>query len=105
MFLQKWILNRQDLPQNQSLETVPVCILLQCYPHNNIVCILMYDECKKSIDSGVCHKLWSISSSIVQVCSLTIEYQVFQYVPSTSISEPFESILLTILPQISILPL
>ena len=31
------------------------------------------------------------------------EYQVFQYVPSISISEQFESILLTILPRISIL--
>ena len=29
MFLQKWILNPQDLPQNQSLETIPVCIVLQ----------------------------------------------------------------------------
>ena len=56
MFLQKWILNPQDLPQNQSLETIPVCIVLQCYPHNNIVCIHMYNECEKSIDSGVCHR-------------------------------------------------
>ena len=63
----------------------------------------MYDECKKSNDIIVCHKLWSISWSIVQVYSLTIEYQVFQYVPSLSISEQFKSILLTILPRISIL--
>ena len=28
MFLQKWISNLQDLPQNRSLETVPVCIVL-----------------------------------------------------------------------------
>ena len=26
MFLQKWILNLQDLPQSQSPETVPICI-------------------------------------------------------------------------------
>ena len=26
MFLQKWIMNLQDLPRSQSLETVPVCI-------------------------------------------------------------------------------
>ena len=58
MFLQKWILNLQDLLQNQSLETVPVCIVLQYYPHDNIVCIHMYDEYMKSIDSGVCHRLW-----------------------------------------------
>ena len=57
MFLQKWILNPQDLPQNSSLETVPICIRLQCFPHDNIVCIHMYDEYMKSIDSSVCHKL------------------------------------------------
>ena len=39
----------------------------------------------------------------MQICSLTIEYRVVQYVPSISISEQFESILLTILPRISIL--
>ena len=63
----------------------------------------MCDEYLKSIDSGFCHKLWSILLTIVQVSSLTIEYQVFQYVPNFSISEQFESILLTILPRISIL--
>ena len=103
MFLQKWILNPQDLPKNRSLETIPVCIVLQYYPHNNIVCIHMYDECKKSIDWRVCHKLWSILWWIVQVRSLTMEYQVFQYVPSVSMSEQFESILFIILQQISFL--
>ena len=39
----------------------------------------------------------------MQVCSLNIEYQVFQYVPSASISEQFQSILLTFLQRISIL--
>ena len=52
MFLQKWILNLQDLPQSQSLETVPVCIVWQYYPHDNIVYIHMYDEYMKSIDSS-----------------------------------------------------
>ena len=60
MFLQKWIVSPQDLLQ-KSLETVPACIVLQCYPHKNIVCIHMYDECKISNDSGEFHKLWSIS--------------------------------------------
>ena len=60
MFLQKGISILQDLQRNQSLETVPVCIVLQYYPHDNIVCIHMCDECMKSIDSGVCHMLWSI---------------------------------------------
>ena len=58
-FLQKWILNPQDLPQNQSLETVPVCIVSQYYPHSNNV-LSFHDECKISSDSIVCHRLWSI---------------------------------------------
>ena len=100
MFHPKWILNPQDLLRNRSLGKVPACIVWKCYPHNNTVCI----ECMKSIDSGVCHRLWSVLWLIVQVCSLTIEYQVFQYVPRTSISEQIESILLlTILQQISFL--
>ena len=61
MFLHKWILNPQNLPQNRSLETVRVCIVLQCYRRNNTVCIHMYDECNRSNDPGVCHRLWSIS--------------------------------------------
>ena len=60
MFLQKWISNLQDLPRSQSLETVPVCIVWQYFPHDNIVCIHTYDEYMKSIDSGVCHRPWSI---------------------------------------------
>ena len=63
-----------------------------------IVCNHMCDECKRSNEIIVWHKLWSIFWSIVQVCSLTIEYQVVQYVPGISISEQFESILLTFYP-------
>ena len=59
MFLQKWILDLQDLLRSQSLETVQVCIVLQYYPHDNIVCIHKYDEFMKSIDSGACHTIWS----------------------------------------------
>ena len=100
MFHPKWILNLQDLPQSRSLETIQVCIVLQYYPHNNIVCIHMKDECMISIDSGVCHKLWSILWWIVRAYSLTIECQVVQFLPSISISEQFESMYLTILQQI-----
>ena len=96
VFLQKWILNPQDLLRNQSLETVLVCMFQQYYPHDNIVCIHMCDEYMKSIDSGVCHKPWSILLWHVQAHSLTTEHQVVQYIPSISISEQFESILLTI---------
>ena len=51
------------------LKTVPVCIVLQCYPHNSTVYIHTYDEHMKSIDSGVCHKLWSILLWIVRAYS------------------------------------
>ena len=54
------ILSPQDLLQNRSLETVPICTVLQCFPHDNIVCNYMYDECKRSNEITVCHKLWSI---------------------------------------------
>ena len=101
MFLQKWISNLQDLARSQSLETVPVCIVWQDYPHDNIVCIHSCDEYMKSIDSGVCHKLESTLLWNVQAYLLTIEYQVVQFVPSISICEQFESILVTILQQIS----
>ena len=76
MFLQKWILNLQDLPQSHSPKTVPICIAQQYFPHDNIVCIHSCDEYMKSIDSGVCHKLWSILLWIVRAYFLTIKYQV-----------------------------
>ena len=44
VFLQKWILSLSDLLQNLSLETVPACIALQYYTHDNIVCIHKYEE-------------------------------------------------------------
>ena len=86
-----------------SLETVPVCIVWQYSPHENIVCIHKYDEWTKSIDSGVCDKPWSILRWIVRAYSLTIEYHVVQFLPSISISEQFESTHVTILQQISFL--
>ena len=38
----------QDLLQNRSLGTVPVCILWQCFPHDNTACSHMFDGCKKT---------------------------------------------------------
>ena len=75
----------------------------QYFPHDNTVCIHKYDEYMKSIDSGVCHRLWSILWWIVRAYLLTIEYQVVQVVASRNIKEQVKSILLTILPRISIL--
>ena len=78
------------LLQNQDLETTLICSVL-CFPPNNIASIHMCDECMKSIDSGVCHKLWSTSLPHEQVCLKTKEYQVSQYVPNTYISEQIVS--------------
>ena len=33
---------------------------LQCFPQDNIVCTLMFDEYRRSNETVVCHKLWSI---------------------------------------------
>ena len=63
----------------------------------------MCDEYMKSIDSGVCHRPWSILLWIVQVCSRTIKYQVHQHGPNTGISEHSVSKLWTILQQIPFL--
>ena len=95
--------NPQDLPRSQSLETVPICIVWQYYPHDNTVCVHKYDEYMKSIDSGVCHRLWSILLWIVRAYLLTIKYQVVQFLPNISILEHFESIHVTFLQQISFL--
>ena len=91
MFLQKWILNLQNLPRSQSLETVPICIVWPYFPNDNIVCIHKYDEYMKSIDSNVCRKPWSIFRLILQTYLLTIEYRVVQFVSNLSISEQFEN--------------
>ena len=54
-------LNLQDLPQSQSLETRSQSALLRSISHMTILFVFTrMDEYMKSIDSGVCHKLWSI---------------------------------------------
>ena len=86
----------RGLLQNQSLETILVCIVVLCFPHNNIACIHMCDECQRSNAPNVCHMLLSISLPHEQVCSQTIKYQVYRYVPNTDVSEQFVSKLWTI---------
>ena len=93
----------QSLLQNQSLETILICNVVLCFPHDNIACNHMCDECKRSNELHFCHKLLSISLPHEQVCSQTIEYQVYQYVPNIDISEQFVSKLWTVLQLIHIL--
>ena len=42
------ILNLKGLLQNQSLETIQVCIVVLCFPHDNTGCFHMCDECKRT---------------------------------------------------------
>ena len=100
IFTRKWILNLQYLLRSQSLETIPVCIVWQHYTHDNVVCSHKYDEYMKSVDSSICHKLWSILWWIVRAYLLTIKNRVVQFFPGISISEQFESMYLKILQQI-----
>ena len=43
-----------------DVETILICIVVLCFPHNNIVCIHVYDECKRSKALNVCVKILSI---------------------------------------------
>ena len=94
------ILSLQGVLQNQNLETILICIVVLCFPHNNIAWIHMCHECTRSNAPNVCHKLESILWSHERVRSLTIKYQDYQYEPTTDISEQFVSKLLRILQAI-----
>ena len=76
-----WLPNMHNVPRSQSLDTVPIWIVELYLPQDNIVCIHSWNESKRSNVLDVCHKLWSILWSYVQVCWLTIEYQVYQSAP------------------------
>ena len=58
-FLLMLILNPQDFLQNRSLETILICIVVVCFPHNNIASIHLCDECTRSNAPNVCHRLRS----------------------------------------------
>ena len=53
------ILSLPGLLQNQSLETIQVCIVVLCFPRNNIAGLHLCDECTKSNAPNVCHKISS----------------------------------------------
>ena len=78
--------------QTMSLGTDPICIVRLYYPHDNVVDTHLCDECKKSNELSVCHKLLSIWLLLKQVCLRTNERQDYQFVPRTSISRRFENI-------------
>ena len=75
----------------RRLETILMCNVVLCFPHNNDACIHMCDECKRSNAPNVCHMLLFISLPHEQVCSQTSKHQVYQYVSNIDISEQFVS--------------
>ena len=90
-------LSPQGRLQHQNLEINPIDNAEPCFPHDNIVGDHLCVECRKSKEPSVCHKLRSILWPHKQVCSLTKKCQVYLFVPNTSISRQFASILLIIL--------
>ena len=96
-FSRSWMWNLQGLLQSLSLGKILIDSVVPYYPQENIVCGHSCDECKRSNELNVCHKLLSISWPLVPVCSRTKECQVYQSVPDTSISRRSVSILLTVL--------
>ena len=75
--LEKWIWNLQDLlRKSESWNKSQSALFSSIIHHDNIVCIHKYDEYLKSIDSGVCHRPWSILLWIVRAYLLTIDYLV-----------------------------
>ena len=54
------ILSLGDLQQKQSPETILICIVVLCFPQNNIADIHLCDECKRSNAPSVCHKILSM---------------------------------------------
>ena len=86
------------------LEQTQSTMLWSCFPYDNIVGNRLCDFCKKSILLVVCDMPESIVWLILQACWPTIECQVVQFVPNTSIIVRFVSKLLTILQLIRVLP-
>ena len=87
------ISNPQSRQQSLSLGINPVDNAEPCCPHDNIVGSHLCDECMKSILPNVCRKTDSILWLLLQVCWQTIKSLVFQFLPSTSMSRQFVSIL------------
>ena len=94
----------QGLLQNQNLELILICIVVLCFPHDQY-CLysLVCHECTRSNAPRVCHMLLSFTLPHEQVCSRTIKYQVYRYMPNMNISQQFVSKLWTILQLIQFL--
>ena len=74
MFHPKKILNPQDLLQNRRLETVPICIVWQCFQHVISVCTHMYDKCLRSNVSRLSQALVHF---VIDRASLFTDHRIF----------------------------
>ena len=43
--------------QNQNLGIIPIYIVVLCFPHDNVVCVHLCEECKKSNVLNACRTL------------------------------------------------
>ena len=93
-------LESSSFEKSLSFGTIPIDNAVLYLPHGNIVCGHWCDECRLSNELSACHKLSSILRLLLQVCVQTKECQVYQFVPSASISKQCASKLLKILQQI-----
>ena len=48
MFYLKENSNQKDFLQNENLEIIPIDIVVQFFTHENVVCIHLCNECKRS---------------------------------------------------------
>ena len=106
-----WLPKMQRIPPDVDFESSRSPAKSESWNNTNLQCCAVFPTCQYCLNSLV---WWvdetkrdnRLSQALVHfemdraVCSLTIEYQVVQYVPNTSISEQFESIFLAILSRI-----
>ena len=81
-----------------NLHCLAVLPTWQCCLHSHVSLNVRYQSIQAFVNNFGPFCDWSC-----KFCALIIEYQVVQFVPSVSISEQFESTLVTILQQISLL--
>ena len=93
MIDQKSISSLQDLPQSQSLEIVPICIVVLRFQTTSPFAFNREMDVR---DQTSWRFAWSCSWSHVQVRWLTKEFQVHQFVLNTAIAGKFENIFWTI---------
>ena len=85
-FLLMLILNLQGFLQNQSLETMLFCIVVLCFPHNNMVGTHLCDECTRSKRTNCLSQAYvHFVTARASLFTRPLKYQVSQCQPYTDI--------------------